>query len=170
MDQGIAFLFITISAGISIVAFFMMVNILFRDFVIDIETRAEETPGRAFVLGLINTIFILVLSVALWSIGENTGAGVLVILGMILVTLLLIGVTFGLSGMVRLVGKGLKPDKEERTQMIWGGAVGVIACATPFVGWFLLLPYLISRGFGAFLITSVAAYRSRRSRGKADET
>jgi len=35
---------------------------------------------------------------------------------------------------------------------IWGSVLLTFACALPFVGWFLLLPYLVFLGFGAVVL------------------
>ncbi len=163
MDQGIAVIFIAIGVGISLVAFFTVVNVLFGRLVTRIEEKSDESPGRSFFLGLLNTAFIAVLSLALWSIAENSGIGILAIPSLILLALFAIGVIFGGTALVRTIGKRLYADREERTQMLWGGLITVLACAVPYIGWFLLLPYLLLRGFGAFLMTLTAAYRTRRA-------
>jgi hypothetical protein len=163
MDQVIAIIFIAIGVGISLVAFFTVVNALFSSLVTRIEEKSDESPGRSFFLGLLNTTFIAVLSLALWSIAENSGIGILAVPSLILLALFAIGVIFGGTALVRTIGKRLYPDREERTQMLWGSLISVLACTVPYIGWFLLLPYLLLRGFGAFLMTLTAAYRARRA-------
>jgi len=163
MNQGIAIVFIAIGVGISLVAFFTVLDVIFSNLVIEIEEKSNEAPGRSFFLGLLNTVFIAVLSLALWSIAENSGTGIFAIPSVIFLALFAIGVVFGLTAMVRMIGKRLYPDREGRTQMLWGGLISVLACNVPYIGWFLLLPYLLLRGFGAFLMTLTAAYRARRA-------
>ena len=163
MDQVIAIIFIAIGVGISLVAFFTVVNALFGNLVTRIEEKSDESPGRSFFLGLLNTAFIAVLSLALWSIAENSGIGLIAVPSLILLALFAIGVIFGGTALVRTIGKRLYPDREERTQMLWGSLISVLACTVPYIGWFLLLPYLLLRGFGAFLMTLTAAYRARRA-------
>ena len=163
MDQGIAIIFIAIGVGISLVAFFTVVNVLFGSLVTRIEEKSDESPGRSFFLGLLNTVFIAVLSLALWSIAENSGIGILAVPSLILLALFAVGVIFGGTALVRTIGKRLYPDREERMQMMWGGLITVLACAVPYIGWLLLLPYLLLRGFGAFLMTLTAEYRARRA-------
>ena len=163
MDQGIAIIFIAIGVGISLVAFFAVVNILFGSLVIRIEEKSDESPGRSFFLGLLNTAFIAVLSLSLWSIAENSGISILAVPSLFLLALFAVGVILGGTALVRTIGKRLYPDREERTQMLWGGLITVLACVVPYIGWFLLLPYLLLRGFGALLMTLTAAYRARRA-------
>lgn len=163
MDQGIAIIFIAIGVAISLVAFFTVVNVVFSTLVSKMEEKSDESPGRSFFLGLLNTAFIAVLSLALWSIAENSGIGILAVPSLILLALFAIGVIFGGTALVRTIGKRLYPDREERTQMLRGGLIIVLACTVPYIGWFILLPYLLLRGFGAFLMTMTAAYRARRT-------
>ncbi len=163
MDQGIAIIFIAIGVAISLVAFFTVVNVVFSTLVSKMEEKSDESPGRSFFLGLLNTAFIAVLSLALWSIAENSGIGILAVPSLILLSLFAIGVIFGGTALVRTIGKRLYPDREERTQMLRGGLITLLACTVPYIGWFILLPYLLLRGFGAFLMTMTAAYRARRT-------
>ena len=163
MDQGIAIIFIAIGVAISLVAFFTVVNVVFSTLVSKMEEKSDESPGRSFFLGLLNTAFIAVLSLALWSIAENSGIGILAVPSLILLALFAIGVIFGGTALVRTIGKRLYPDREERTQMLRGGLITLLACTVPYIGWFILLPYLLLRGFGAFLMTMTAAYRARRT-------
>ena len=163
MDQGIAIIFIAIGVAISLVAFFTVVNVVFSTLVTKMEEKSDESPGRSFFLGLLNTVFIAVLSLALWSIAENSGIGILAVPSLILLALFAIGVIFGGTALVRTIGKRLYPDREERTQMLRGGLITLLACTVPYIGWFILLPYLLLRGFGAFLMTMTAAYRARRT-------
>ena len=163
MDQGIAIIFIAIGVGISLVAFFTVVNVIFGNLVTKIEEKSGESPGKSFFLGLLNTAFIAVLSLALWSIAENSGISILAVPSLFLLALFAVGVILGGTALVRTIGKRLSPDREERTQMLWGGLITVLACVVPYIGWFLLLPYLLLRGFGAFLMTLTAAYRARRA-------
>ena len=163
MDQGIAIIFIAIGVAISLVAFFTVVNVVFSTLVTKMEEKSDESPGRSFFLGLLNTAFIAVLSLALWSIAENSGIGILAVPSLILLALFAIGVIFGGTALVRTIGKRLYPDREERTQMLRGGLITLLACTVPYIGWFILLPYLLLRGFGAFLMTMTAAYRARRT-------
>ncbi len=162
MDSAVAIIFLAVGVVVSLVAFFTVVNVLFSSLVTRIEDKSDDSPGRSFFLGLLNTVFIAVLSVALWSIAENSGIGILAVPALVLLSLFAIGVIFGGTSMVRTIGKRLYPDREERTQMLWGGLISVLACTVPYIGWFLLLPYLLLRGFGAFLMTLTAAYRARR--------
>ncbi len=169
MDQGIVVIFIAFGVGISLVAFFTVVNAVFSSLVTRVEEKSDESPGRSFMLGFINTLFIAVVSLALWTLAENSGTGILAIPALLLLTLFAIGLVFGSTSMVRMIGKRLYPDREERTQMLWGGLISVLACIVPYIGWFLLLPYLLLRGFGAFLMTLTAAYRARRAPAAENE-
>jgi len=51
-----------------------------------------------------------------------------------------------------LIGERIFPDLSISKQTIWGTACLSLACALPFVGWFLLLPYVGLTGIGAVIL------------------
>ena len=55
--------------------------------------------------------------------------------------------------MVQIVGARLMPGGQGLRPAIWGTVALTLGCLTPYVGWFGLLPYVVIRGLGAFVLT-----------------
>jgi hypothetical protein len=60
--------------------------------------------------------------------------------------------SFGLAGVVNELGTRLFPDQTATKQTLWGSIVLTFACGLPFVGWFLILPYVAFLGIGATIL------------------
>ena len=91
----------------------------------------------------------------LFSVAENTDGAIQVILtipALLIAALLTIILSFGLAGMVNLVGERIMPEHSSLKKTVWGTVLLTFACALPFVGWFLLLPYVAFLGFGAVIL------------------
>lgn len=136
-------------------AYFLVVNALFTARVTRTSSIAQSMPARSFGIGLVNFLFFTVIALVLLSIAENTGPfirGVLTIPAMIILVLLSIGLSLGLAGMSNLIGERIFPDLPVWKQTLWGSVCLSLACALPFVGWFLLLPYTGFVGIGAVIL------------------
>lgn len=136
-------------------AYFLVVNALFAARVTRIRSIAQSMPGRSFGIGLVNFLFFMVIALVLLSIAENAGPfirGALTIPAMIILALLVIGLSLGLAGMSNLIGERILPELPVWKQTFWGTVCLSLACALPFVGWFLLLPYVGFVGIGAVIL------------------
>jgi len=60
--------------------------------------------------------------------------------------------SFGLVGIVNLLGERIFPDTSSWKQTVFGSIILSFACALPFVGWFLLFPYVGFVGIGGFIL------------------
>jgi hypothetical protein len=159
MDQGLGFFIIVVLSGLCLVALFVVLNNLFREIVEDTQQAAQDSPGRTFLVGLINFLFIMVIAIALQNVAQTTGIQFLSFLGLFLMILLLIGVIFGLSAMVEMVNEQLTPG-QTGWKFTAGGAIALtMACLTPYLGWFGLLPYVGFRGLGAFILSLITRFR-----------
>ena len=136
-------------------AYFLVLNALFGSRVTRTMSIAQSMPGRSFGIGLVNFLFFTVIALVLLSIAENAGPfirGVLTIPAIILLALLAIALSLGLAGMSNLIGERIFPDLPVWKQTLWGTVCLSLACALPFIGWFLLLPYVGFVGIGAVLL------------------
>jgi hypothetical protein len=159
MDQGLGFFIIVVLSGLCLGALFVVVNNLFREIVEDTQQAAQDSPGRTFLVGLINFLFIMVIAIALQNVAQIMGIQFLSFLGLFLLFLLVIGVVFGLSAMVELVNEKLTPG-QTGWKFTAGGAIALtMACLTPYLGWFGLLPYVGFRGLGAFILSLITRLR-----------
>jgi hypothetical protein len=138
-----------------LISYFLVVNALFPSRVTRARSLAQSMPGRSFGIGLVNFLFFAVIALVLLSVAENAGPfikGVLTIPAMIIIVFLAIALSLGLAAMSSLIGERIFPDLSISKQTIGGTACLSLACALPFVGWFLLLPYVGLTGIGAVIL------------------
>jgi hypothetical protein len=91
----------------------------------------------------------------LFSVAENAGPfikGILTIPAVVILASLGIVLSMGLAGMSNLIGERTFPDLSAWRQTLWGTVCLSLACALPFVGWFLLFPYIGFAGIGAMIL------------------
>lgn len=156
-------LLLVVVIGFCLIAFFITLEALFGELVEGITRLAEEKPGKAFWVGLVNTVFLIAIAMGLISLGENSVLGlVLGVPGFAIGIFVAAGIIFGLTGMVRLTARRVFPGKEGWKSQASGAGVLILACLLPFIGWFGLFPYLAFRGFGAFILHLMELYRASR--------
>ena len=147
------FIIILLLVGLS--AYFLVLNALFAQRLTRTRSIAQAMPARSFGIGLVNFLFFSVIAIVLFSIAENAGSfikGVLSIPAILILALLALVLSFGLAGMSNLIGERIFPDLPLWKQSLWGTICLTLACALPFVGWFLLLPYVGCVGIGAVIL------------------
>jgi len=155
MSDIVRLFFIIALLIVGLVAYFLVVNALFAARVTRTKSIAQSTPARSFGIGFVNFVFFAVVALVLFSIAENAGPfirGILTIPALIILALLTIALSLGLAGMSGLIGERILPDLPAWKQLPWGTVCLALACALPFVGWFLLLPYVGFIGIGAVIL------------------
>ena len=157
---GLALLFILI--GITLVAFFQVLGLLFTRSVEASRDAIERMPGRSFLLGLVNSLFLSVLVMVFAALAGSTRVQILVFPGLLAGLGLAIGLAFGWTAVVQTLGERLLPERKAHVQNFWGGAILILACLTPYIGWFGLTLYVSLLGIGGFLIGLLQ--RMRRAR------
>jgi hypothetical protein len=153
MNQPLAAFLLITGSALCLVALFLVLETLFPRLVARTHDAAEAMPGRAFLLGLVNFLFLFALLAVLSALGENLRIGALQLLALLVLALLLILLTFGLAGVAQLLGARLAPERGPLARTLWGAAALTLACLTPFLGWFGLLPYTALLGLGAFILS-----------------
>ena len=148
MPEAVALLIVTPLLAVTLIALFVVMGAIFPRQIAAVRSTGSAMPGRSFVLGLINVVFLSVISAAL-SWGGDLGQ----LLALLIFILLVVGLIFGLAGLAPMVGQRLLPESSETRQTTWGATLMVIASFTPFIGWFLLFPYLSFRGTRAFILS-----------------
>lgn len=140
---------------IGLAAYFLVLNALFPQRVMKSRSLIQAMPARSFGIGLVNFVFFAVIAAVLLSVAESAGPfikGILTIPALIILTFLTIMLSLGLAGMSKLIGERIFPDVSGWRQTLWGTVCLSLACAVPFVGWFLLLPYVGFVGIGAVIL------------------
>jgi hypothetical protein len=155
MSDIVRLILIIILLTISLVAYFLVANALFPQRIVKTKAMIQSMPARSFGVGLVNFVFFAVIAMVLLAVAENTGAflkSILTIPAIIILAFLAIILSFGLTGMSNLIGERILPDVSAWKQTLWGTICLSLACALPFVGWFLLLPYAGFVGVGAVIL------------------
>jgi len=159
MTDIFRFLTIIMLLTISLSAFFLVIGAFFLKRVEKTQRIINQIPWRAFGLGLVNFLFFGVILLVLLTITDGNANRVnsvvrvvLLIPTLTLAALLLAVLSFGLAGMVNILGERIFPEASSLRRTILGTAVLSFACALPFVGWFILLPCLGITGFGAVIL------------------
>lgn len=140
---------------LSLFGFFTVMNVLFPKRVSRTQNILQRAYGRSFWIGLVNILFFLPIALLLFSIGDVTTGplkAIITIPALFLLAILLGLANFGLLIIVNIVGERIMPDQTTLKQNFWGTLLLGLACALPFVGWFLLLPYILTSGVGATIL------------------
>ena len=152
MQEGLMITLLSLMGTLVFGAFFIVLLTLFPKLVIGTSEAAKRMHGRAVLLGFINLVFVVVIAVALNAIGEGSSIPFLQVLALILLSVLLVGLGFGLAGMAFLLGEQILPERSHVRQMAVGAVILWFSNLTPYLGWFLLLPYLCLRGLGGLFL------------------
>jgi hypothetical protein len=139
-----------------LVPFFVVVSALFPKRVLKTQGNIDLMPGGSFTLGLVNFVFFFAIALVLFILSEKMGdllKVILIVPAVVILALLTIALSLGLAGMVNLIGERVTPAQHPWRRTLWGTLLLGVACAVPFVGWFLLLPYAGWVGVGAFIFS-----------------
>lgn len=150
-----------ILTGICLNVFFLVICILFPKKTEITQLAIDSMPGRSFLLGVVNTVFFGAITLAIIAIGEATGMQVISLIAVIFLVFYAILFAIGLSSMAKILGMRLAIEKPFYSQTLIGGTALILSCLTPFIGWFLLFPYLGMTGVGGLII---GFYRDNRLR------
>ena len=141
---------------VALAAYFLVFVAFFSNRITKTQRVINQTPGRSFWVGLVNFLFFGVIVMLLFAMSENAENLVRFILippAVAITAVLAIILSFGLTGMVNTVGERIFPDQSAWRKTLWGTVILAFACALPFVGWFLLLPYTSLTGIGAVILS-----------------
>ncbi len=155
MEPLLRILILFILVPLCLFGFFTVMNILFPQRLSKTRNILQSTLNRSFWIGLVNVLFLLPVSVVLLSLGNTTSgllSAMIMLPGLLLLGALLGLASFGLTCIVNLVGEQSMPDQNLLKRTFWGTLLVSLAGALPFVGWFLLLPYVLIIGVGAVIL------------------
>lgn len=140
---------------VSLAAFFLVIGALFPDRVSKTQGIIQLTPGRSFGLGMVNFLFFGLIAMVMLSLAENAGAfvkGILTIPALLILAFLSALLSVGLTAAVQHLAERLFPDMIQWKRSLWSAVILCFACALPFIGWFLLLPYIGFTSIGATIL------------------
>ncbi|HEY1014590.1 MAG TPA: hypothetical protein VGE07_17910 [Herpetosiphonaceae bacterium] len=148
-----------IGGTLSITALFAVLGALFQRPIEQASAVAGALPGRALLVGLINVAFFGALGAVLGGIAEAGGRWGFGVLGLLAWGLLAAAAILGLAAVAKFVGGRLAPASTPQAQAAVGAVALCLACLTPYVGWYGLLPYVALLGVGSLVISLFAATR-----------
>jgi hypothetical protein len=148
MEQPLGLLVAFLALGAVLFGLLASLAALFPRYAWLAQRAAEESPGRSFLLGAINTVFVLAVSLpALASEGP-----ILTLVGVLVLAAGAVALALGLSGVATMVGRRLSPRTSGLSAILTGTVVLTLASATPFLGWFVFLPAIVCLGVGGFVL------------------
>lgn len=151
MNEGVGVVIVGLASAVTLVALFLAVAALFRDKTDRARRAADESPGRSFVIGAVNVLFLSALGFGFSALAEGV-AQVLQLPAVLFLSLLAILIVFGLSAAAALIGERLFPAAGAYRRRLGGSVVLVLASLAPFVGWFGFFPYVVCLGSGGFIL------------------
>jgi hypothetical protein len=152
MENALGLVLLVLFSGAGLISILAAVNLLFPLPVQRTREALEASFGRAFLLGLVNGLFILAVGALLLKLGEGAGKVIGAILILLLLCLLLglVALTIvGLSAFTRLIGERMSAGKSVFGNHLLGGALIILAGLTPYLGWFIFTPLILFAGLGA---------------------
>jgi hypothetical protein len=156
MNELFTFTLAIILITFSLLPGFIVLGALFPTRLAQTQANAARWPGRSFLVGMVNFIFFLVTTLVLLALVERTAGllrTILTLPALVIATVLLVMISFGLAGVARLIGERLAPAQSAWRQLFWGTLLLGLGCSVPLAGWFLLLFYAGWVGMGAFVIS-----------------
>jgi hypothetical protein len=159
MTDILRLLLILLLLVVSFAAYFLVIGALFPNRVAKTQRVINQMPWRSLGIGFVNFLFFGTILIVLLTIADGNANRVAPILRAILLiptfalaALLSIVLSFGLAGMVNVLGERIFSESNASRRTIAGTVTLTFACALPLVGWFVLLPYVALTGFGAVIL------------------
>ncbi len=155
MSDILRIFFIIILLTVALAAYFLVIGALFANRVAKTQSAVNQAPGRSFGIGMVNFLFFGLIVVVLFSVAENANSfvkGILAIPALSILACLTLLLSVGLTGTVNVLGERIFPDMGAWKRNLWSAVILCFACALPFVGWFLLFPYVGFVGIGAAIL------------------
>ncbi len=160
MPEGLQLIVIILFSWGTLAALLVVLPALLPGRVARAQQIAQNSPGRAFVIGLVNALFFGVLA-AIFAQGGDVGG----LIALLILLALLAVASVGLAGINQIVQErlyagigGVKVGLKTAVLLIAAGLV-------PLLGWFVLTPFLLLISLGAGITTLV-----RRKSAPADLT
>lgn len=163
MPELIRFILIAIFSTWTLMAFLITLGLLQPGFTNLTAQVLRTMSGRSFLLGLVNTLFLSIIGMVIFQIGQSIGGFFGGLFGLVGLSVLLVLLGLGASGMA---GLGWLMH-----QRLYGDAAATLptllrihliflsAFFAPIFGWFILLPIAFSTSLGATLIALIQRLR-----------
>lgn len=154
-----------LASGLALVAMFYAIHLLVPGPVEKARFVLESSLGKSFLVGLVNILFSAAIAFLLLrgaqllrdqgSPGAAILSGVLAVLAVLIVLTAAILALNGLVALVSLLGRRMATSRPSTRGELWGGLLLVLASLTPYLGWFIFAPAVVSMGVGATILSLV---------------
>src|SRR4026207_331788 len=141
MSDILRLFFIIVLLTMGLAAYFLVIGALFANRVAKAQRVINPMPGRAIGVGLVNFLFFGVIAMTLFSVAENTSGAIKVILtipALLITALLIVLLSFGLAGMVNVVGERIRSEHSSLKPAVCVAVSRTVPGDDCMGGWFLL--------------------------------
>jgi len=155
MNNIVGLLLIILFGGTGLISIFIIVNLILPTPIERTRSILETNMGRSLLLGFVNFLFAGIVGVVLALPARVGGivAGIFVFLiGLVALTVAVLTL-FGLVALTSLLGNRIGEMKSPVTTHIRGGILLLLACLTPYLGWFIFIPLVLWTALGATVQT-----------------
>jgi hypothetical protein len=156
MTDVLRLTFVILLLTITLAAYVLVIGALFPNRVTKTQANINVALGRSFGLGMVNFLFFGLIAFVMLSLADKAGPfikGILTIPALLILAFLSILLSLGLTASIQYLAEQIFPDTVNWKRNLWAAIILSIACALPFVGWFLLLPYVGFVGIGATILS-----------------
>ncbi len=146
---------LVVAVGAALIALLTAVSLLFPGPVGRARQVLENNLWKSFLVGLVNFLFLAVIAVLLARLAEGLGGvGGAIFMALILIIGLMLAVLNlqGASGMAGFLGERLG-GRPPIGATLKGGVLILLACLTPFIGWYVFAPFILLCGLGASIFS-----------------
>jgi hypothetical protein len=141
-----------VGGSITLTAFITLVERLFTAPVTRIAEAIKVSHWKSFVIGLVNAVFFILLAAVMFNFARSLSglfAGFVAVIALAIIVALGILASVGLSGFSYWLEERISTSERTLARSLKITLLLVLACMAPFVGWFLLTPFIVATGLGA---------------------
>jgi len=145
-----------VGGGITLTAFITLVGRLFTTPVTYSAEAIKASLWKPFLIGLVNAVFFILLATLMFNYARSLSglpAGLVAMIALAIFAALGILESIGLSGFSYWLEGQITNSERTLTSSLRTTLLLVLACMAPFVGWFLLTPFVIATALGAAIQT-----------------
>jgi hypothetical protein len=141
--------------GVTLISMFAAIHLLLPGPVEKASLNLENHFRKAFLVGLVNLLFLVLLMLGvIWAANAIGGfvAGPLTLVVALIAILLVVFTLNGLVALASLLGSRIGPTRSPLLSDLRGGLLLILACLTPYIGWFVFTPFVLCLGLGASVL------------------
>ncbi len=152
MNDILGLLLVLLFGGAGLISVFTIVDLLLPLPVERIRLSLETNLVRSLLLGMVNSLLAGALFVLCIWLAQQVGgvvAGLFVFLAGLIGLALTLLLLLGLVAITTLLGNRIGQAGSPLTAHLRGGGMLVLACLTPYFGWFVFTPLVVWTALGA---------------------